>query len=488
MTLDDKTTPLLSKIEFERICLDQQGNVSKRDRASALSFNENGIALEMIQIPGGVGQVGSPSTEAGRSDDEDIRTVQLPSFFISKYPITQAQWKAIAGLPQINHPLEPEPACFNSWNRPIESVSWYDAMEFCARLSHLTGRPYRLPSEAEWEYACRAGTTTPFHFGETLSTNWANYCGKDHYGKTRAQQKILYRGVYGKGQMGLDRKETTEVGHFQVGNAFGLYDMHGNVLEWCANGLEEEQQPLRGGSWASSPSGCRAASRWLASPDLQKSFIGFRVVYCSNDDRQTNQPASPTSQTMSVQRQTILFLASSPTNQARLRQDKEIREVNLGLERAKHRERFKLEQRWAVRPVDLRRALLDFEPQILHFSGHGDGGTGLVLEDQSGASKLVSATALASLFHQFADRGLDCVVLNACYSDDQADEIVKYIPYVIGMRFAISDAAAIEFAVGFYDALGAGWSYERAFEIGKSAIVLEGLPEEMTPILRKRIH
>lgn len=182
---------------------------------------------------------------------------------------------------------------------------------------------------------------------------------------------------------------------------------------------------------------------------------------------------------------TILVLASSPTNTARLRLDKEVREIDEGLRRAKQREQFTLQQRWAVRPDDLRRALLDFNPQIVHFCGHGAGDQGLVLENETGDAQLVSTNALSSLFRLFANRGVECVVLNACYAEVQAEAISQHINYVIGMSDQISDDAALSFAVGFYDALGAGWSYEEAYQMGGNAIALQGIPEELTPVLKK---
>jgi formylglycine-generating enzyme required for sulfatase activity len=202
---------------------------------------------------------------------------------MSKYPVTQAQWKFVASLPQVNRELKPEPSYFQGENRPVEGVSWYDAVEFCDRLSEYTGRNYRLPSEAEWEYACRAGTTTPFHFGKTITSELANYNAEY---------------TYGTGKKGIYRKETTEVGHFGVANAFGLYDMHGNVWEWCADQWHDnyEEAPtdgsawivdnsndyqlrlLRGGSWFGSPVVCRSAYRSINNPDFVSDFIGFRLV------------------------------------------------------------------------------------------------------------------------------------------------------------------------------------------------------------------
>ena len=192
---------------------------------------------------------------------------------------------------QIEQALKPDPANFKGDNRPVEQVSWHDAMEFCARLQKHTGKPYRLPSEAEWGYACRAGTTTPFHFGTSITTNLANYRGTDfeYEGKT-------FSGAYGDGPYGEFREETTDVGSFAIANAFGLYDMHGNVWEWCLDQWhktyeeapidgsawissgESEFRVLRGGSWGDYPGLCRSAIRDDSSPDDRGSYDGFRVV------------------------------------------------------------------------------------------------------------------------------------------------------------------------------------------------------------------
>lgn len=180
--------------------------------------------------------------------------------------------------------------------------------------------------------------------------------------------------------------------------------------------------------------------------------------------------------------QTILFLAANPKDTERLRLDQELRDISQGLERARKRDQFNLEQRLAVRPLDIRRAMLDVSPQIIHFSGHGGGEKGLVFEDESGKAKLVGGDALAGLFELFADR-ITCVVLNGCYSKVQAEAIAKHIPYVIGMNQAIGDKAAIAFAVGFYDALGAGRSIEFAYKLGCAAIRMEGSAEHLTPEL-----
>ncbi|MFM6269661.1 MAG: formylglycine-generating enzyme family protein, partial [Dolichospermum sp.] len=179
------------------------------------------LELEMINIPGGTFIIGSSENEEGSMNSERPQhQVTISPFSMGKYPVTQAQWRTVAALEKVNIDLAPYPsyfAYFEGDNRPVEQVSWHDAIEFCARLSNYTKKLYRLPSEAEWEYACRAGTTTPFHFGDRITTDLANYDG--NY-------------TYGDGLKGVHRKGTTDVGFFPP-NLFGLHDMHGNVWEWC---------------------------------------------------------------------------------------------------------------------------------------------------------------------------------------------------------------------------------------------------------------
>ncbi len=183
----------------------------------------------------------------------------------------------------------------------------------------------------------------------------------------------------------------------------------------------------------------------------------------------------------------LLILAANPKGTSRLRLDEEVREIEAGLQRAQKREQFILEQKWAVRPRDIQRAMLNINPQIVHFSGHGTGEEGLVFEDEIGQAKLVDGEALAGLFELFAEQ-VECVVLNGCYSKVQAEAIAQYIPYVIGMSQAIGDRAAIEFAVGFYDALGAGRQVEFAYKLGCSAIRLAGIEENLTPIIIQKLE
>lgn len=200
---------------------------------------------------------------------------------------------------------------------------------------------------------------------------------------------------------------------------------------------------------------------------------------------QEQNPKETQTQTNDSAIKTILILASNPKNTSQLRLDEEVREIDAGLQRAKKRELFDLKQRWAVRFGDVYQALLDFKPQIVHFSGHGSGNDGLALEDEDSNLKLVDTEALAKLFELFSTT-IECVVLNACYSEVQAIAIAKHIPYVIGMNQAIGDKAAIKFATGFYNALGAGESVEFAYKLGCNVIQLDGIPEHLTPVLKKR--
>ena len=155
--------------------------------------------LEMMRITAGSFLMGSPENELERSPDEGPQhEVALSQFFLAKYPITQAQWRAVAAMPQVNRELKPAPSNFKGELLPVEQVSWYEAVEFCDRLTLHTNRKYRLPSEAEWEYACRAGTTTPFHFGETITTDLANYRGEDRNSKERLVFRFLWRWLQGE--------------------------------------------------------------------------------------------------------------------------------------------------------------------------------------------------------------------------------------------------------------------------------------------------
>jgi hypothetical protein len=181
----------------------------------------------------------------------------------------------------------------------------------------------------------------------------------------------------------------------------------------------------------------------------------------------------------------ILVLAASPENLTRLRLDQEIREIKIGLGQAKYRDYFQVEPSLAVRPVDLQQAMLDFEPQIVHFCGHGAGAEGLILEGDDGLPIPVPASALSNLFQLFDDK-VECVVLNSCHTEYQAKAISEYIPYVVGMKKQIQDRAAINFAIGFYRALGAGHSIDFAYRMGRNAIEIGNLPDSLMPVLLTR--
>ena len=183
----------------------------------------------------------------------------------------------------------------------------------------------------------------------------------------------------------------------------------------------------------------------------------------------------------------ILILSANPRGTSQLRLDEEMREIKSGLRRANKRDQYSIETVEAVRYRDIHRAILDYEPHIVHFCGHGSGEDGLLFEDESGQIKLVHAEALAGLFQLFSDK-IQCVVLNACYSEYQALEIAQYIDYVVGTSQEIGDRAAIEFAVGFYDALGADRGYEFAYKLGCNSIRMAGIVENVTPQLMMKIE
>ena len=231
----------------------------------------NGVILEMVYIPPGVFFMGSPEHEKERFDWEGPQhKVKVPGFYMGKYPVTQDQWYSVSLMDDVERHLSPALSSFKGATHPVEQVNWYDATEFCQRLSNHTGQHYRLPSEAEWEYACRANTLTRYFFGDELAKDQANF--------------NVYVG------------ETTPVGQYPA-NAFDLHDMHGNVWEWCQdhwhqtykgapsngsawleNPLQNNRRVCRGGSWDFPPRFCRSASRLYLTPDYQPFNLGFRVV------------------------------------------------------------------------------------------------------------------------------------------------------------------------------------------------------------------
>ena len=285
-----------------------------RSRSQAFVEQIDGLELTMLKIPAGSFLMGSPEAEEGRIDAEGPQhLVEIGDFLMGQTPITQAQWRVVAGWQPPDgeswaRELKLNPSYFqggyeqkgvnarllagelNTDQRPVEQVSWEDAIEFCKRLSKRTGQNYSLPSEAQWEYACRAGSATPFHFGETISPELANY-NANH--------------TYGDGPKGKYRKQTTPVGMFPA-NAWGLKDMHGNVWEWCLDQWHPSYEGapmdasvwvdadikradvnkddrfisrlLRGGSWLYLPRYCRSAFRYRLRPGGVDSLVGLRVV------------------------------------------------------------------------------------------------------------------------------------------------------------------------------------------------------------------
>ncbi|MEB3318806.1 MAG: SUMF1/EgtB/PvdO family nonheme iron enzyme [Cyanobacteriota bacterium] len=289
----------------------------ERQELTAKGFEEElggGLTLLMLEIPAGRFWMGSPPKEPGRGGYEGPRhEVKLRSFFLGQVPITQAQWREVASWEarkgeRWERQLNPNPSWFqreegrgnarllkgeaNTDQRPVETVSWFDAMEFCHRLRQRTGRFYTLPSEAQWEYACRAGTSTPFHFGETITSKLINYRVYDAYF------------VESEGEQ---REQTTPVGMFPA-NGWGLQDMHGNVMEWCLdhwhasyegapidgsawvddvrtmnNEENTTSRLLRGGSWSHYHRGCRSAYRDSSHPVIHCNYRGFRICCLPQD-------------------------------------------------------------------------------------------------------------------------------------------------------------------------------------------------------------
>ncbi|MEO0489793.1 MAG: formylglycine-generating enzyme family protein [Cyanobacteria bacterium J06659_2] len=288
---DRQTLSDLKTFEFSVTTVDQAGQVKRRQTHTAKLFPEplkGAEKLEMVAIASGqfwMGASQNQSRSQGPTEGYDLprHRVNLPSFFISKYPITQAQWAAVAALPQVQRPLDAAPSHFQGRDRPVESISWLEAVEFCDRLSQHTGRRYQLPSEAQWEYACRAETQTPFNVGETVTSQLANYVGTYTY-------KAESVGDY--------RQATVPVGSFSP-NAFGLQDMHGNVWEWCADSWHHNyrgaptdgkawvsaqrfpMRAIRGGSWLDAPVKTQSASRSGYFETALNRTIGFRVSMAS---------------------------------------------------------------------------------------------------------------------------------------------------------------------------------------------------------------
>ncbi len=276
--------------EFTIAKLDKTGNL-RSERGSAQHFMlslGNGIDLDMVKIPEGTFKMGSPDDEKGRSHNEAQINASVNTFYMSRYPVTQAQWEQVAKLPQIERYLDDKPSTFGenpleNTNLPVETISWEEAKEFCDRLTQKCEGTYRLPTEAEWEYACRANTTTPFYFGETITPEVANYDCNYTYQSGQLDKPKEYRG------------KTILVNSIRAANDFGLEGMYGNVWEWCddiyffdykdarnnnnaLNQKEPQIRVIRGGAWNSFPKSCRSAKRNFKPQNIKMNTIGFRVV------------------------------------------------------------------------------------------------------------------------------------------------------------------------------------------------------------------
>jgi formylglycine-generating enzyme required for sulfatase activity len=265
----------LHEFAFEFVTVDDQGRIDNRLPSSARYFTEDlgdGVTMDMVIIPAGKSLIGaSPANPDSSPDEYPQHEVTIATFCLGRYAVTQAQYQAVMGS---------NPSMFKSAKSPVEMVNWHQAMEFCRRLGDKTEKGYRLPSEAEWEYACKAETNTPFSFGSMITTEVANFQGEV---------------PWHCGPAGLFRGHTIEVGHFPP-NPFGLYDMHGNVFDWCEDVYHPNyehapqdgsawitQEPaamrvLRGGSWYHTPIACVSTTRLRIQANYRAPDIGFRVA------------------------------------------------------------------------------------------------------------------------------------------------------------------------------------------------------------------
>ena len=275
-----ETAKLIRQPRFMR--LGSHWVIDRQEQQATLFYEqlEKQVNLEMVRIPEGNYWMGTAQKEGDYRERPQHR-VTITSFFLSRFPVTQAQWRAIAKTTKVRIELNSDPSDFQNDNLPVEHITWFEAIEFCERLQLQTGKPYRLPSEAEWEYACRAGTETPFYFGETISPQLASYDGSKRYRSGPKEQSS---------------KQTSEVGSHKAANTFGLDEMHGNVWEWCADHWYDDytnapgdgsvritnnrtsSRVIRGGSWINEPSICRCAYRNGFPPDNKVVTIGFRVA------------------------------------------------------------------------------------------------------------------------------------------------------------------------------------------------------------------
>jgi formylglycine-generating enzyme required for sulfatase activity len=275
----------LYDVEHQTVTLDERGAIASRAKGRALAFRESvapGVEFEMVEIPGGAFEMGEPGEpELGYSTAQPVHRVAVPQFYMGRTEVTQRLWRAVVALPKVNRDLREAPFAFKGDDLPVEGVSWAEANEFCLRLSRATGRNYRLPTEAEWEYACRGGAAGPYATGAFISAAFANV-GVDPEDP--------------KSPKGADRKKTTPAGSLGVANGFGLFDMDGNVSEWCqdvyhinyhgapADGSAwldpsaENERVNRGGAWLLKWDESRVFRRFAYRPQTAYSCLGFRLA------------------------------------------------------------------------------------------------------------------------------------------------------------------------------------------------------------------
>ncbi len=284
----------LKQWNFQTIVVNQYAKIIEKPDRTVQYFEEEiaeDLSIKMIIVPGGSFMMGSPEGELdSHRNEKPQRLVTVPSFAIGQFVVTQAQWKTIASFPKVKQKLNSSPSYHSGDDLPVERIGWLEAVEFCSRLTRLTRKLYRLPSEAEWEYACRAGTTTALNIGPTITTDFANYRGTDD---VRDDQTIS--GSYGEGPKGNYRGRTTPAQTFSANN-FGLFDTHGNVWEWCADDWHKNydgapidgsvwdasndsgSKVTRGGSYGFTPRLCRSAIRDSNSSNYRYGDLGFRLL------------------------------------------------------------------------------------------------------------------------------------------------------------------------------------------------------------------
>ncbi|HMV84764.1 MAG TPA: formylglycine-generating enzyme family protein [Blastocatellia bacterium] len=275
--------PLIEVFNFKTLTMDRREKITQESAKSVRFYREyinDNVWLEMVEIPGGEFLMGTPEGETDRNgqtkEERPVHKVAIKKFWIGQFEVTQEQWRAVAELPKVKINLEDQSAFKGDKNLPAERITWDEAVEFCARLAAATGREYRLPTEAEWEYAARAATTTAFAFGETINVGIVNYDGSQPFWPFQIKAE--------------GRRKTVAVGSLGKANAFGLFDMHGNVVEWCQDRWHPNYDgaPADGSAWMSGNAGpvIRGGSYEDAAPDCRSAR---RVTYGTAQVRRKDQ-------------------------------------------------------------------------------------------------------------------------------------------------------------------------------------------------------